>query len=93
MCCLACVTCLASRENMLFFLLNSNRDIPGGPMVKDPPCRSGNSGSVPGRELRSRMPRSRQATAAAGESAPPDQEPGATPRPSAAKQINISKDR
>ena len=44
-----------------FFFFNSNRDIPGGPMVKNPPCRSGDSGSVPGRELRSRMPGSNQA--------------------------------
>ena len=32
-------------------------------------------------------------TATAGESTPLDQEPGATLRPNAAKQINVSKDR
>ena len=46
--------CLVIRENMLLFFLflfffSSNRDIPGGPMVKNPPCSSGDSGSVPGR--------------------------------------------
>ena len=44
------VTCLVVRENRLFFFFsNSKRDIPGGPMVKNPPCSSGDSGSVPRR--------------------------------------------
>ena len=34
---------------VLFFFFSSNRDVPGGPTVKNPPCSSGDSGSVPGR--------------------------------------------
>ena len=34
------------------------RDFPGGPVVKNPPWKAGDAGSIPGWELRSHMPRS-----------------------------------
>ena len=31
-----------------FWLKNVSKDIPGGPVVKNPPANAGNTGSIPG---------------------------------------------
>jgi len=36
---------------------NGDRDFPGGPVVKNPPCNVGDPSLIPGGELRSHMPR------------------------------------
>ena len=35
---------------------NGDRDFPGGPVVKNPPCNVGDPSLIPGGELRSHMP-------------------------------------
>ena len=34
------------------YIKNSIRDFPGGPVVKNPPCNSGDTGSIPGQETK-----------------------------------------
>ena len=39
-------------------LKNENKDVPGGPVVKNLSCNAGDVGLIPGRELRSQKPQS-----------------------------------
>ena len=39
-------------------LKNENKDVPGGPVIKNLPCNAGDVGLIPGRELRSQKPQS-----------------------------------
>ena len=50
--------CGDKRQSLVPLSRESSRDFPGGPVVKNPPCDAEDTGSAPGRELRSHMPQS-----------------------------------
>ena len=49
-------------DAILYCLKNENKDVPGGPVVKNLPCNVGDMGLIPGGELRSQKSQSNKPT-------------------------------